>query len=428
MLPRPVSRRRPVRLGLALSVALASLPWLGLGPAAPGVFGQEKPPRVPDEAIGGLANVFRRDMDWEGRLSAASREKLVKAGGGSVESQAAVALGLKWLALHQCADGHWSLHEFHRCACEKVGDDKRFSCNCGGPGMKNDTAATAFGLLPFLGGGITHKSDAQWKDDYRKTVAAGLKWLQDKQADDGDLGGGMYAHALATTALCEAYALSSDPALKKPAQKALDYIIAAQDPASGGWRYTPRSGGDTSVTGWQVTALKAGLGAGLSVPRKAIDGAEKWLDSCMTKDGGYGYTQPEATPTMTAVGLLCREHLGWSWRNASLLSGVARLGKYPPGEIKSVYYHYYATQVLYHLGGDRWAGWNPKMRDLLVKTQGQGKDEKSAHQAGSWDPREDAHGAQGGRIMQTSLSLLTLEVYYRYASVYRPKAAEKDKD
>jgi hypothetical protein len=130
--------------------------------------------------------------------------------------------------------------------------------------------------------------------EYAKNVEAALQYLVLKQGGDGDLGSGMYAHALATRALCEAYGLTADPQLKKPAQKALDFIVAAQNPATGGWRYAPRQGGDTSVLGWQVSALKNGQLAGLSVPEATLKGAEKWLDSCMTSDkGGYGYTGPQ---------------------------------------------------------------------------------------------------------------------------------------
>jgi hypothetical protein len=242
----------------------------------------------------------------------------------------------------------------------------------------------------------------------------------------------MYAHGLATIALCEAYALSADPALKAPAQKAIDYIIAAQEPAGGGWRYQPRSGNDTSVTGWQLMALKSGQMGGLKVGNRVMNGAEKWLDSVEAKDGtGYGYVGPQKTPTMTAVGLLCRQYMGWSPRNPRLRDGIAYLGKHTPGtnaELKSMYFNYYATQVMHHMGGKDWTDWNPKMRDLLVNAQDQGKDEKHAHQAGSWDPKGDAHGAQGGRLMQTSLSLLTLEVYYRHLPIYRRDAGDKDKE
>ncbi len=354
--------------------------------------------------------------------SAATREKMVEEGGGTGASEAAVGLGLKWLALHQSDDGHWSMDGFHNNARDKPGlNGKRFTCNCGGQGMRNDTAGTAFGVLPFLAAGITHRDNNKAKEDYRKNVDAALKYLINHQdARSGDLGGGMYAHGLATIALCEAYGLSADQNLKAAAQQAIDFIVAAQDPASGGWRYTPRSGGDTSVVGWQLMGIKSGQMAGLKVPNPTLSGAEKWLDSCATSDkGGYGYVGPQETPTMSAVGLLCRQYLGWSPRNPGLLNGVARLSKYPPGTINSMYYYYYATQVMHHMGGESWANWNPKMRDLLVNSADQGRANKHPHQIGSWGPEGDAHGAQGGRIMQTSLSLLTLEVYYRHLPLYR---------
>jgi hypothetical protein len=37
----------------------------------------------------------------------------------------------------------------------------------------------------------------------------------------------------------------------------------------------------------------------------------------------------------------------------------------------------------------------------------------------------DEHGSSGGRLMQTSLSLLTLEVYYRHLPLYYRETGEK---
>ena len=52
-------------------------------------------------------------------------------------------------------------------------------------------------------------------------------------------------------------------------RRALDYVIAAQHPTQGGWRYQPRDpAGDTSVTGWQVLALASGRRAGFEVPEE----------------------------------------------------------------------------------------------------------------------------------------------------------------
>ncbi len=38
---------------------------------------------------------------------------------------------------------------------------------------------------------------------------------------------------------------------------------------------------------------------------------------------------------------------------------------------------------------------------------------------GSWNPEGDEWGDAGGRLMVTSLSCLTLEVYYRYLPLYK---------
>jgi hypothetical protein len=170
-------------------------------------------------------------------------------------------------------------------------------------------------------------------------------------------------------------------------------------------------------------ALKSGQMAGLEVDdakNPTFAKATKWLNSVQTPDGGgYGYTAPNATPTMSAVGLLCRQYLGWGPRNPGILAGVNRLKQTPPAPQASMYYQYYATQVMHHAGGEAWEFWNARMRDLLIKKQNQGADPKYEHEKGSWDPAGDAHAGAGGRIMITSLSLLTLEVYYRHLPLYR---------
>jgi hypothetical protein len=345
-----------------------------------------------------------------GGRSGATRADLLREGGGNTETEAAVASGQKWLVQHQAPDGHWSLDGF----------DQHGHCNCRGFGISNDIAATAFGLLPLLGAGETHKNP---KSIYRANVDRALKYLMLKQGRDGSFGGGMYAHGLATIAMCEAYGMTSDPALKSSAQRAIDFIRSAQS-ESGGWRYEPRQGGDTSVVGWQVMALKSGQMAGLNVDdnrNPTLAKATKWLNSCMTADGGgYGYQGPEPTPTMTAVGLLCRLYLGTGTRNSGIRAGVERLKKAaPPTGMASMYYYYYATQVMHHVGGPDWDFWNARMRPMLVNKQDTGNTPKHPHLKGSWAPAGDVHAGSGGRLMSTSLSLLTLEVYYRHLPLYR---------
>jgi hypothetical protein len=358
---------------------------------------------------------------FAGRFGEA-KDKLVKEGGGNADSEAAVAAGLKWIVKHQKRDGSWSLD--------------RFPCNCvGWGGHRNDVAGTAFGLLPLLGAGYTHKIDKTRKNPYRGNVLLGLQFLMRKQdrrtgtfAGSGNAGSGMYAHGLATIALCEAYGMTKDPRLKRSAQAAVNYLLRAQHPA-GGWRYSPGQVGDTSVTGWQVSALRSAHAAGLTIPKTTLDRAIAFINSCMDANtSGYGYlnSQNPATPT-TAIGLLCRQHLqGYDRQNESLAHGVKNyLEKSPPGSLKNMYYYYYATRVMHHFGGKVWEKWNEKMRDGLIKSQDQGTDPRHAHRKGSWLTAGDPWSGAGGRLMETSLSLLTLEVYYRALPFKKAERKEK---
>ncbi|MEK6234070.1 MAG: hypothetical protein N2C14_05110 [Planctomycetales bacterium] len=94
------------------------------------------------------------------------------------------------------------------------------------------------------------------------------------------------------------------------------------------------------------------------------------------------------------------------------------------GPVKNnMYFNYYATQVMHHYGGDEWTKWNNVMRDHLVNTQVK----KGAPQQdkGSWSPT-GGHAKKGGRLYETSMSVMTLEVYYRYQPLYKEQPVEDD--
>lgn len=365
---------------------------------------QDSPKDQPKEAEPKPGSIFGR--------TAPQREKALREGGGSLESEAAVVRGLAWLKRNQTADGSWRL-------------DGNFK-DKGSPDDTGRNGATALGLLPFLGAGKTHKPAKNY--DYDKVVAKGLHFLIRNQDRNTGYLRGAYAHALATIVLTEAYGLTQDPKVRKPAQMAVNYIIKAQHQA-GGWRYSPGQAGDLSVTGWQVMALVTAQMAGFDVPKDTLKKAQQFLDSCCDDaNQGYGYLGPGSTPTMSAVGLLCRQYLqAWGPQNLHLIKGIDNnINRYPPGfmfktktglarMMKNTYFYYHATQVMHHVGGKRWKTWNEKMRDQLVNTQ----DKTDGPNGGSWSSEGDAHGPAGGRLMNTSLSLLTLEVYYRHVPLHQ---------
>ena len=123
----------------------------------------------------------------------------------------------------------------------------------------------------------------------------------------------MYAQGLATIALCEAYAMTQDPALKDLAQGAIDFIVYAQDKQGGGWRYTPGEPGDTTVTGWQLMALKSGQMARLTIPSPTHrPGARSFSTACNpTAAPNTATSIRSAASSTTAIGLLCRMYTGW---------------------------------------------------------------------------------------------------------------------
>jgi hypothetical protein len=123
---------------------------------------------------------------------------------------------------------------------------------------------------------------------------------------------------------------------------------------------------------------------------------------------------------MTAEALLCRQYLGWPRDLPALVNGVNGVWtELQASEARNIYYWYYATQLLHNMQNKAWKQWNPRVRDALVRMQVQSK----GCDHGSWSPFEpvpDVWGARaGGRLFTTSLSILTLEVYYRFLPLYR---------
>ncbi len=336
----------------------------------------------------------------EGRESG-SRSSLAARYGGTAASELAVENGLRWLADHQFADGSWRL-DFTKGPCQG---------RCRNPATRETTtAATGLALMAFLGAGYTHKGGP-----YKQQVQAGLDYLISrirKSYWGGNLAEGtMYAQAIATIALSEAYTMTRDPKLKPEIDSAMEYIVTAQHSA-GGWRYSPGEPGDTTVTGWQMMALKSCELAGISVPAATIKKGRLFLASVGDESTGqFGYKSKDADPTSTAIGLLIQMYHGWSREHRGVFEGSRYLVKLGPSK-NNIYFNYYATLALFHARHSDWDQWNQQMRDYLVRTQA-----KKGHSAGSWFFKEK-YGSVGGRLYTTAMAVMILEVYYRYLPLF----------
>jgi hypothetical protein len=228
--------------------------------------------------------------------------------------------------------------------------------------------------------------------------------------------------------------MAKSPQVRTAAQAAVTYSVRGHQKPYSGWRYEPRAGSDTSVTGWFVMQLKSAKMAGLQVDGAGFQGATRFLDSVTDKQGLFGYTKPKATPAMTAVGMVSRQFMGTrnteprmrrgekyllgrlpDWRRAATSRKGSAVGDY------GFYYWYYATLAMFQQGGESWKKWNAGMKKVLLRHQRRGgpKDGSTRDSDGSWNPASWADRS-GGRVMSTALGALTLEVYYRYLPMYAP--------
>ncbi|HMO13063.1 MAG TPA: prenyltransferase/squalene oxidase repeat-containing protein [Pirellulaceae bacterium] len=344
-------------------------------------------------------------------------------------TEEAIELGLAFLARYQHPDGSWSLGQFD------VGHPERALQ------FHSDTAATGLALLAFQGAGYNH---LEFK--YADKVAAGIRWLISNQKPNGDLYVEsdlasnnvcrFYSHGIAALALAEAYGMTHDPEVKLAAQKAINFIELTQHSKLGGWRYSPGINSDTSVTGWMVMALQSARLAGLDVKPETLNHVKNWLDFARDTDLEHKFRyRPDAVsdqqydrsasripnPSMSSVGLLMRLYLGWNRNDQRLIRGADYLLEHLPSDAtetqRDTYYWYYATQVLRHVGGERWERWNSRLHPLLTQTQ-----IREGDMAGSWHPYEpvpDSWGRRGGgRLYVTTMNLLSLEVDYRLLPLY----------
>jgi len=336
------------------------------------------------------------------RVGGTARMQAMQMNGGKKESEEAVMRGLRWLVKVQNPDGSWAK---------------------GGP---SGAAMTGFAMLSFLGHGETPVSA-----EFGPTVQKALDWLMTNgKKFDGRLSmeknfsqQGCYAHGIAAYALGEYYTMTKDERVVDLLKKAVGYVVDGQGP-DGGWMYgydksTPS---DTSVSGWQIQALKAAHLSGLN-----IDGVDASLDKAMLnlarvrgKNGGFGYRTPEQEKySLTGVGVLCT----YFWqqdKNKMVREGIEYIMDHTKkdfpveykGDKADLYAWYYNTQACLMVGGAAWNTWNRLFQMELVKNQSPD---------GSWPPMagkgvgEFQTSPNGlGPLYRTNFCILMLEVYYRY--------------
>lgn len=348
----------------------------------------------------------RRDpyaLRREGRRSAAAAAR-----GGSRETEQAVAAGLGWLSRMQSSDGRWDAAR-HGAGLGKSPQGHQHD----GIGAKSDTGVTGLAVLSFLGAGSTHQSGP-----HAAEVRRGIDYLLSKQSVGGSFAGdaeffaALYCHGMATIAVAEASAMTGDERLREPLARAVGHTLSMQNPSTGGWRYAAGDRGDTSQLGWQVMALQSARNAGMPRLEGGLQRAAHFLASVSSGSArGLAAYRPGERPSvaMTAEAAFCRLLLGLDPAHPSITEATLFL---EASDIDAspfnAYSWYYATLAMFHAGGPGWDRWNERLQRTLLPLQRRGGDND-----GSWDP-DPVWGGHGGRVFTTALSVLSLEVYYRY--------------
>lgn len=295
----------------------------------------------------------------------------------------------------------------------------------GSCGASHPVGVTSLAILAFLGADFTPASKDLFggKTAFGEVVSNALKFLITRQDKEGCLVDRnetkyMYDHIVATLALSEAHGRTRAEGLKAPLEKAVAFLVAAQNPGKG-WRYSPKCGdNDTSVTSWALLALRSAEISGIAVPKQAFEDGQAWIRSLTDEKGRPGYTHKGqgkiylGTPrfddheTRVALALL-------TCPGAPGLDLVKR--DVPDAGKKQVDFLYWflAGAALRRAADPAWAEWKKSLLQILRRLQD--KD-------GSW-PAADAHSTDdAGPIYATAINTLTLETCAGYPGVFLLRA------
>jgi len=357
--------------------------------------------RIADAAAANVPGLVVND--FANRSGESKRIALLQTGGDEA-TEAAVEAALRFLAADQRPDGSWDpTTSGAGRETRTLGTDRKNA------GRKATTGLTGLALLSMLGAGNTHQ-----QGPFADNVRRGLTYLILNQKPDGSMAGeadpyeANYCHGMAALAMCEAAAMTRDPAAIASAAAAVRYTMNMQHPTTGGWRYVAGDPGDLSQLGWQAMVLEAGRAAGVPTNQQTFTLTSRFLRSVRGGSaGGLASYRPGDGPsrTMTAEALATRLLVGEQVPAAEIREAEDYLLRQPPGIGRdNFYYWYYASIALHQLQDDAWRSWNAAMKSHLLARQ---------TASGSW-PTDSEWGGYGGRVYTTSMAALCLEVYYRH--------------
>lgn len=225
-----------------------------------------------------------------------------------------------------------------------------------------------------------------------------------------------YSHGFAALFLSEVCGMLPDPARQKAVratlEQAVGYTVSAQN-KDGGWRYTPRSDADVSVTVAQMMALRAARNAGLFVRKAVVDRGVAYVRGCQTSDGGFSYMKGQGFPAFArSAAALVGLYSAGVYSGKEVDRGLRYLQQYLPvrqfsyREVPPHHYYYgqyYAALAMWTAGGEYWTQWFPAVRDDLLT--------RNRQAGGNWT--DDTNGSP----YATAMSLIVLQLPNNYLPI-----------
>ncbi|MBI2923135.1 MAG: hypothetical protein HYY18_18935 [Planctomycetes bacterium] len=277
---------------------------------------------------------------------------------------------LAWLLRSRNADGSWG------------GEAEMFE-----GAMYTKHSATSLALLALFGAGYTHLSREESEGTVvGKAIKEALQWLAANKPETP------FDAALVSLAWGEAWGMTNSALFKEHVEGGLKTLLELQTP-DGSW------GGDARTSSWAAMALKSAEISGLEVPKEARDAASAWFAARLEAD-------PRAEDAVAWV-LLATDRTG-----AAADRAKAALGARPPNWSQQDFgYWYHGSMAMFQLDGPSgplFSRWGEGLKATL---------------GGFQDARVGWAGEGRGTadVVKNSMGQLTLEVFYRYASVFGAK-------
>jgi hypothetical protein len=301
------------------------------------------------------------------------------------EAEEAIAAGARYLQQKQGRPGNWNGGEY-------------------------PIAVTALCGLALLANGSTPMSGP-----YAKNVRDAVNYILRAQQRDGlivskDDSRYMYGHGFALLFLAECYGTAGNFEAARPLDKAIRQAIkktSLSQTEDGGWYYTATKDEDEgSVTITQIQGLRAARNAGFRVEKRVIDRAINYIRRSQEKDGGVRYTARYGRSSLALTGAGLGVLFGAGDYDGKSVAGALdyiRAHMDTGAEVPHFHYtHFYLAQALHQQGGEDWQSYFPRIRAELLRTRSSD---------GSWS-------STYGKAYATALSLLILEIPYRYLPIF----------